>query len=110
HYYNTLWGTVIFLGGILIGTISALIIGLIYMFIYPKVEFNFTLLLFIGLLSSVVSVLGDLSFSLIKRSCKIKDFGSIFPGHGGFLDRFDSVIFSAPLIYFIGINFAIFLF
>ena len=43
-----------------------------------------------------VSMLGDLSFSLIKRSCHIKDFGQVIPGHGGILDRFDSVIFTAP--------------
>lgn len=99
-----------FAGGIVVGTLSALIIGFIYMFIYPNAEFNYILLLFIGLFSSVISVLGDLTFSLIKRSCKIKDYGAIFPGHGGFLDRFDSVIFAAPLIYFMGKYFAIFLF
>ncbi len=99
-----------FAGGVVVGTLSALIIGFIYMFIYPNAEFNYILLLFIGLFSSVISVLGDLTFSLIKRSCKIKDYGAIFPGHGGFLDRFDSVIFAAPLIYFMGKYFAIFLF
>lgn len=98
-----------FLGGIVVGTVSALIIGFIYSFVYSKAEFNYVLILLLGLLASIISVLGDLSFSLIKRSCKIKDFGSIFPGHGGFLDRFDSVIFAAPLIYFTGKYFAIFI-
>ena len=55
----------------------------------------------IGLFGAIVSVLGDLSFSLIKRSCHIKDFGSVIPGHGGILDRFDSVIFTAPFVYMV---------
>lgn len=98
-----------FLGGIAIGTLSALVIGFVYSFIYPKAEFNYGVMLIIGALASVMSVLGDLTFSLIKRQCKIKDYGSFFPGHGGFLDRFDSVIFSAPLIYFISRFISIFI-
>lgn len=90
-----------FLGGLLAGTLSAVIIGFVYSFIYQNSSFNYLLLLLCGVCCSLVSVLGDLSFSLIKRSCGIKDYGSIFPGHGGFLDRFDSVIFSAPIIYFV---------
>ncbi|MDE6837688.1 MAG: phosphatidate cytidylyltransferase [Acutalibacter sp.] len=64
-----------------------------------SVEVNYWLLAAIGLLGSWVSILGDLSFSLIKRSCHIKDFGQVIPGHGGILDRFDSVIFTAPFVY-----------
>ena len=50
-------------------------------------------------MGTFVAILGDLSFSLIKRSCRIKDFGQVIPGHGGILDRFDSVIFTAPFLY-----------
>lgn len=53
----------------------------------------------IGLVGGICSQLGDLTASAIKRDTGIKDFGKIFPGHGGFMDRFDSVMFIAPLIF-----------
>ena len=56
---------------------------------------------FTGIIAAVVSQLGDLVASAIKRDCGVKDYGKIFPGHGGFMDRFDSVILIAPLIYYI---------
>ena len=97
-----------FVGGIFAGTISSLIIAFVFSLIFSELYFNYGLVLLVGLSVSVVSVLGDLSFSLVKRSCNIKDYGSIFPGHGGFLDRFDSVIFSAPIIYFVASFFPLF--
>ena len=53
----------------------------------------------LGILLSVVAQIGDLSMSLLKRHYGIKDFGKIFPGHGGMLDRFDSVIAVSALLF-----------
>ena len=61
------------------------------------------LCLIIGFFGSIVSQLGDLSASAFKRQMGIKDYGNLIPGHGGILDRFDSVIFTAPVIYFLSI-------
>lgn len=85
--------------GVICGTIVPLLFGLIFKLIYGDVTIYYGVLVLIGLINSVVSIFGDLAFSIIKRSCKIKDFGSIMPGHGGMLDRFDSVIFCIPVVY-----------
>lgn len=53
----------------------------------------------LGAFCSASSQMGDLAASAIKRDAGIKDYGRIFPGHGGFMDRFDSVIFIAPIVY-----------
>ena len=50
---------------------------------------------------ALLSMVGDLAASAIKRNYEIKDYGKLIPGHGGILDRFDSVIFTAPVIYFL---------
>ena len=50
---------------------------------------------------ALISMVGDLAASAIKRNQEIKDYGKLIPGHGGILDRFDSVIFTAPAIYFL---------
>lgn len=55
----------------------------------------------IGILASVVSQIGDLAASAMKRQYEIKDYGKLIPGHGGILDRFDSIIFTAPLVYYL---------
>jgi phosphatidate cytidylyltransferase len=54
----------------------------------------------IGALGGVAAQLGDLSASAVKRKLGVKDFGALIPGHGGLLDRFDSVMFTAPLVYY----------
>ena len=65
-----------------------------YLFKQPIVA-----LAIIGLVGAVIGQIGDLAASAIKRDCGIKDFGSFIPGHGGFLDRFDSVLALAPAVY-----------
>ena len=54
----------------------------------------------IGFVGSIVAQLGDLSASALKRQMGIKDYGNLIPGHGGILDRFDSVLFTAPMVYY----------
>ena len=87
------------IGGILFCMISAVGLGLIFqLLVFSAVSVNFISLVMIGALDAVFSIVGDLSFSLIKRNLGIKDYGTIFPGHGGFLDRCDSIIFTAPIV------------
>lgn len=87
------------IGGIVFCILAAVLTGVIFSnFIISDAKINFVALILLGAIDAVVSILGDLSFSLIKRSLNIKDYGSIFPGHGGVLDRFDSIIFTAPIL------------
>lgn len=63
---------------------------------------NFVIILaIVGGVGSVISQVGDLAASAIKRNHDIKDYGKLIPGHGGIMDRFDSVIFTAPITYFL---------
>ena len=81
---------------------AALVGGLYGYFVCRKVfpETNVTLIFaLIGAVGSVISQIGDLVASAIKRNYGIKDYGRVIPGHGGIMDRFDSVIVTAPIIY-----------
>ena len=88
-------------GGLICGFLSSFLIGFIFTWIYKDVTINFIPLIIIGLINPVISIFGDLTFSIIKRSCNVKDYGSIMPGHGGMLDRFDSIILCAPLVFLV---------
>ncbi len=85
------------IGGLVGSIVIAILYGVIFHFI-TDVTVNYYFLAVYGILGGVISQFGDLSFSYIKRTRKIKDFGTLLPGHGGVLDRFDSVIFCAPLV------------
>jgi len=91
------------IGGLVFAIVAAIATGLIVPAILAgqsgagAIGVNFVYLAIYGALGSVISQFGDLCFSYVKREYAIKDFGTLFPGHGGVLDRFDSVIFCAPL-------------
>lgn len=89
--------------GAIIGMLSLVIYGVILQ-LAAGFEVNYPILVLYGLLGAVITEAGDLIFSLIKRKCEIKDYGKLIPGHGGALDRFDSMIFSAPTIYLLVIS------
>lgn len=90
------------------GAIGGLVGGMVGMLIFRIVFFFCTVqalsipwCLVIGLFGAAMGQLGDLCFSVVKRQYGIKDYGRLLPGHGGVLDRFDSVIFAAPVIWLI---------
>ena len=89
----------------LVGGIAAAVIGMfLYCLILDKVfHFNANYLYSItyGVVGALAGTFGDLSFSAMKRQAGIKDYGNLIPGHGGVLDRFDSVIITAPLAEFL---------
>jgi len=83
-----------FVGGLLFSVLAGLIIAYF-------TDDSFVKYIVYGIVISSFGTLGDLVESMLKRSLKIKDSGTILPGHGGLLDRFDAVIFVIPIIYFL---------
>lgn len=85
------------IGGIVFSALACLLYGWILSHFFSLVP-NYVMLAVCGVLLSVVSQIGDLFASLIKREHGLKDYGNIFPGHGGILDRFDSMLIVAPVL------------
>jgi len=92
---KTIEGT---LGGIVISTGLILLIGMLYQ-ARLGARVDFLALALLSPIFSVIAMLGDLTASAIKREYGVKDFGTTMPGHGGVLDRFDSVLFTLPAVY-----------
>lgn len=86
------------LAGLLGSVLAAILIYLIGM-ASGTVMPRFIHFLILGLIAGYAGQIGDLFASLVKRHCGIKDFGHIFPGHGGMLDRLDSILFAGTLVY-----------
>ena len=86
------------IGGIIFCVLSFCLYGFIIGIIFEATP-RYIPLIIVGAVMSVISQCGDLIASLIKRNYDLKDYGNIFPGHGGVMDRFDSIIAVAPFLY-----------
>ncbi len=85
--------------GLFGGVATAIATAWVLTFVFPQYSFN--LLAVMAVIVVIAGTLGDLVESMIKRSIGLKDSGRFLPGHGGLLDRFDSILLAAPVIYFV---------
>lgn len=84
------------------GIIGAALLGFLFGYAFSdSIPFSEGYCALIAAVASIPSVIGDLAASAIKRNHEIKDYSHLIPGHGGILDRFDSVFFSAPILYYL---------
>ena len=93
------------IGGIVSAVAAFMLYGLILDLAIPSIEVNYIVLAVFGLVLAVVSQLGDLIASLIKREHNIKDYGNLLPGHGGIMDRFDSIMAVSTILLILTIVF-----
>ncbi len=84
--------------GSIAGILGSLIVTLIVAYVFSVG--NVFKLGILSIICSIMAQIGDLTASKIKRAAGIKDYGNIMPGHGGVLDRFDSILFTAPIVYY----------
>ena len=87
--------------GCVAGTVGAVVFCLLYTFILNQIgcEISYLIIGVSSIILSIIGQIGDFSASVIKRYFEVKDFSNMFPGHGGMLDRIDSVMFIAPFAY-----------
>ena len=88
--------------GCIAGTVGAILLMLVYTYItntFWGTDYSYAFIALIGLILSLIGQIGDFAASSIKRFVDIKDFSNLIPGHGGMLDRIDSLIFLAPFAY-----------
>ncbi len=87
-------------GGIAVSIVISLLAGLVYESVVLKgtAHVSYGEIFVLALICAPLSVIGDLFASIIKRRCGVKDFGNFFPGHGGMMDRFDSLMFVLPTV------------
>ena len=87
--------------GMLGGVLGALVLSVVFLALWPDrgLGAGLGIFLLIGAVTALVATAGDLFFSLIKRRCGVKDFSQSIPGHGGVLDRIDSLVFAAPVFF-----------
>ena len=86
--------------GAICGILGTVIVTVLFAKFCMKSDLNVFLYAIVGFAGSVVSMFGDLTASIFKRKMGIKDYGNLIPGHGGVLDRVDSVLFTAPMVYY----------
>lgn len=92
-------------GGVVGAALLTVLYGMIFKNVMGVGNTEVYIMAAISAVGALISMVGDLTASAIKRNYDIKDYGKLIPGHGGILDRFDSVIFTAPMIYFLAANF-----
>ncbi len=90
--------------GLIGGIVGAAVLGALYGIFFNKSVYELSnapiIFAIVGAVGAGFAVIGDLAASAIKRNNNIKDYGKLIPGHGGIMDRFDSIIFTAPVIYY----------
>lgn len=86
-----------FIGGIAVNVVAYLIVGIVLRFV-AQISVSLPLLMGLGIICGALDQFGDLSMSAIKRNFGVKDFGNLMPGHGGVLDRFDSLLYVGSFV------------